>query len=460
MKHRIGLTVTDPNHPMVSKRKEEIAKTVRVPGAAHEREKAINTAIAHMKRKGYKVHAHHYLGMVNEGSDKLQGTPVVSLSDFGDKDNTKDRYGRTVPKKLKKDDPRVKFHKEPKKQGVSEAKSTSGAYEKSEENKRSADAAKKQGDMFAHHLHMADYHDNLAQWHSEEGRHNTADIHAEKSEKHQEEAMKHKNNMREEKEQLDELSPETEHSYFKKRYDQEPNRMNRPKKTRQAMDRVVNNALKRNRLEWPKGTDPSEGGKYTADSVEHTGTSISETDTFPVGHDGKSMLSKAQSRRNSAESKARSISQQGVNKSKADAMKDVKEAKKIKVCPKCGHNPCQCDSMQEAWNVGSRNPQTGIKVGHKVRSYDFPGMHDDHYIEGHVVGETPHSYHIRVNKVVRSGKEIPTPTHMNHVEAPKGKGMIGNAYAVHKILDKQQSVSATPEAPRGAAKTFDQVRKK
>jgi hypothetical protein len=53
-------------------------------------------------------------------ADKLQGTPVVSLSDFGNKDNTKDRYGRTVPKKLKKDDPRVQFHKEPKKPGVAE----------------------------------------------------------------------------------------------------------------------------------------------------------------------------------------------------------------------------------------------------------------------------------------------------------------------------------------------------
>jgi phosphopantetheine adenylyltransferase len=64
-----------------------------------------------------------------------------------------------------------------------------GAYEKSEENKRSADAAKKQGDMFAHHLHMSDYHDNLAQWHSEKGRHSVADTHAAKSEEHHEKAM-------------------------------------------------------------------------------------------------------------------------------------------------------------------------------------------------------------------------------------------------------------------------------
>ena len=61
--HRIGLTVTDPNHPMVSKRSETIQKTVRVKG--DDREKAINGAIAHYRRKGYKVHDHHYIGTVD-----------------------------------------------------------------------------------------------------------------------------------------------------------------------------------------------------------------------------------------------------------------------------------------------------------------------------------------------------------------------------------------------------------
>ena len=67
--HRIGLTVTDPNHPMVSKRKETIQKTVRVTG--DDREKAINTAITHHKRKGYKVHDHHYIGTVNEVNEEV-----------------------------------------------------------------------------------------------------------------------------------------------------------------------------------------------------------------------------------------------------------------------------------------------------------------------------------------------------------------------------------------------------
>ena len=87
----------------------------------------------------------------------------------------------------------------------------SGAYEKSEENKRSADAAKKQGDMFAHHLHMADHHDNLAQWHSEKGRHSVADTHAKKSEEHHEKAMALK-----ESAQLNELSSELLDRYKKK----------------------------------------------------------------------------------------------------------------------------------------------------------------------------------------------------------------------------------------------------
>jgi hypothetical protein len=71
--HRIGLTVTDPNHPMVSKRKEQYQKSVRVTGP--DREAAINQAIAHLRRKGYKVHDHHYIGTVDDVNE-------VSLGDY------------------------------------------------------------------------------------------------------------------------------------------------------------------------------------------------------------------------------------------------------------------------------------------------------------------------------------------------------------------------------------------
>jgi hypothetical protein len=87
-------------------------------------------------------------------------------------------------KKPLKSDSKVIYGKNVKEETISE-----GAYEKSEENKKSADSAKAQGDMFAHHMHMADHHDNLAQWHDEKGRHNLADIHASKAASHHEKAM-------------------------------------------------------------------------------------------------------------------------------------------------------------------------------------------------------------------------------------------------------------------------------
>jgi hypothetical protein len=120
----------------------------------------------------------------------------------------------------------------------------------------------------------------------------------------------------------------------------------------------------------------------------------------------------------------------------------------------------QYEQVEEAWSQNGRNPQRGVKVGDKVRSYDFPGMHDDHYIEGHVVADNPHTYHIRVNKVMRGGKEIPVPAHMQHVEAPKGRGSFSNAYAVHKMMAKQQSVTADAQPATGAQKTFSAMRGK
>ena len=138
--HRVMVTVSDPHHTMQTMRKEKIMKRVKVK--ANDREHAVDSAIHHYKKAGYKVHDHEYIGKVNESLEE-----------------------------------------------------SSNAYEKAEENKKSADAAKKQGDMFAHHLHMADHHDNMAQWHSEKGRHGEADRHAEKSEKHHEQAMSMKESL-------------------------------------------------------------------------------------------------------------------------------------------------------------------------------------------------------------------------------------------------------------------------
>jgi hypothetical protein len=97
--HRIGLTVTDPNHPMVSKRKEPYQKSIRITQQVPDREAAINQAIAHYRRKGYKVHDHHYIGTVDQGMAEGQlelntPDPVVVVQDL--KGNILDKVNLSV----------------------------------------------------------------------------------------------------------------------------------------------------------------------------------------------------------------------------------------------------------------------------------------------------------------------------------------------------------------------------
>ena len=188
--HRVSVTVTDPNHTMSTMRKEKIQKRVRVQ--ARDKQHAIDSAIHHYKKAGYKVHDHDYIGKVNEElelEESLKWKQSYSHTQLKNKIKTGEWEAQTDIKPGKHVEMRhhtgkiVIVH-------VKEETISEGAYEKAEENKRSADAAKKQGDMYAHHLHMADHHDNMAQWHSEKGRHGEADRHAEKSEKHHELAMK------------------------------------------------------------------------------------------------------------------------------------------------------------------------------------------------------------------------------------------------------------------------------
>lgn len=61
--HRVAVTVSDPNHPAVTQRKEQHQKFVRVKG---DKEDAVDRAKSHFKKKGYKVHDAEYV----EGYDK------------------------------------------------------------------------------------------------------------------------------------------------------------------------------------------------------------------------------------------------------------------------------------------------------------------------------------------------------------------------------------------------------
>ena len=63
-KHLVNVTMSDPNHTMVSKRKETMQRRASV--TAKDREHAIDTAIKHYQKQGYKVHDHQYVGMKEE----------------------------------------------------------------------------------------------------------------------------------------------------------------------------------------------------------------------------------------------------------------------------------------------------------------------------------------------------------------------------------------------------------
>lgn len=102
------------------------------------------------------------------------------------------------------------------------------------------------------------------------------------------------------------------------------------------------------------------------------------------------------------------------------------------------------------WNVKTLKPAGSGIIGKKVRSYDFPGMHDSHYMEGHVTDEDPHSYTIRTTKVVRHHKEEPIAAHHTIIKAPKGislwSGVPGVYYAPRE------------EAKMRTAKTVNKLR--
>lgn len=120
---------------------------------------------------------------LKEGVMQPNGTDQIPVTTDSPVVNTKSKFNIAKDRMSLKDFTKLSAMNSGKKLAES------NDFEKSEENKRSADAAKKQGDMFAHHLHMADHHENLSQWHSQKGRHGEADKHAEKAEQHHEKAM-------------------------------------------------------------------------------------------------------------------------------------------------------------------------------------------------------------------------------------------------------------------------------
>jgi hypothetical protein len=59
-------------------------------------------------------------------------------------------------------------------------------YAQAEKHLDKATEAKRKGDMFSHHMHLADHHDSLSQWHDSKGRSDAAEKHAMKAADHEE----------------------------------------------------------------------------------------------------------------------------------------------------------------------------------------------------------------------------------------------------------------------------------
>ena len=75
LKHRVLVTYSDPNHTMVSQRKEKQQKHVRIPSTNKQGETifngdAVDLAKQYVKKQGHKVHDAEHVGLVNvkEGS--------------------------------------------------------------------------------------------------------------------------------------------------------------------------------------------------------------------------------------------------------------------------------------------------------------------------------------------------------------------------------------------------------
>lgn len=67
-KHKVMVTISDPNHNMVSKRKEQILRKINV--TATGRDEAEAKAEAHYKKQGYKIHDVEYHSPVKESLDE------------------------------------------------------------------------------------------------------------------------------------------------------------------------------------------------------------------------------------------------------------------------------------------------------------------------------------------------------------------------------------------------------
>lgn len=81
LKHHVSVTVSDPQHTMVSKRKEKIEKKIKL--YANDDKHAVALAKHHYKRQGYKVHDANYIGVTEATVDTadIEKKKLITPSD-------------------------------------------------------------------------------------------------------------------------------------------------------------------------------------------------------------------------------------------------------------------------------------------------------------------------------------------------------------------------------------------
>jgi hypothetical protein len=90
--HRVAVTVSEPDHTMVSKRKETAQKFIRVKG---DKADAVAKAKAHFKKKGFKVH----------GAEYVDGYAIAIESRVDARINDASERGENIPSNI---DPKPK----------------------------------------------------------------------------------------------------------------------------------------------------------------------------------------------------------------------------------------------------------------------------------------------------------------------------------------------------------------
>lgn len=92
--HRVQVTVSEPDHPMVSRRKETQQKFVRVGGS---KEEAVNRAKAHYKKQGYKVHGAEYVSSHKKVSEEHQIDEISNATKASYTAKAKEQIKQTEP---------------------------------------------------------------------------------------------------------------------------------------------------------------------------------------------------------------------------------------------------------------------------------------------------------------------------------------------------------------------------